>query len=241
MFEYEKKDIVDRYVQDVNKIGLWSSEKEIFTKFIHKDDSILDLGCGAGRTTFNLYNMGYTNIEGIDLSVDLINEAKKLADAMDCNISFSHMDARELKYDEQKFDCVFFSYNGLFTIPKYEERSKVLKEVWRVLKDDRLFIFTSYDRNGNSKYSDFWLKEKELWENNQHQKFLYEYGDRYVKFNENELVFIHVADDLEVEKMIKEQNFKLEYKQKKSEICAPSPQETGVYGDCIFYIVRKMG
>jgi ubiquinone/menaquinone biosynthesis C-methylase UbiE len=240
MFEYEKKDIVDRYVQDVKKIGLWNSEKEIFTKFIHKDDSILDLGCGAGRTTFNLYIMGYTNIEGIDLSVDLINQSKKLADVMDCNISFSHMDARELKYDEQKFDCVFFSYNGLFTIPKYEERSKVLKEVWRVLKDDGIFIFTSYDRNGNPKYSDFWLKEKELWKNNQHQKSLYEYGDRYVKFNENEFVFIHVADDLEVEKMIKEQNFKLEYKQKKSEICAPSQQETGVYGDCIFYIVRKM-
>ena len=54
--QYNKEENVKRYGEAI-KIGLWNSERLFFEKYINKDDYILDLGCGAGRTTFALYNL----------------------------------------------------------------------------------------------------------------------------------------------------------------------------------------
>ncbi|CUX25521.1 hypothetical protein BN3590_00439 [Clostridium sp. C105KSO15] len=65
---FESKNEFLFYMKSIEDIGLWNSEKVIFLKYLKKDDNILDLGCGIGRTTFNLYNLGFTNIIGIDYS-----------------------------------------------------------------------------------------------------------------------------------------------------------------------------
>lgn len=56
--EYNHMSVVEKYVNDVSKIGLWQSEEIIFSKYINKSDKILDIGYGAGRTTFALYDLG---------------------------------------------------------------------------------------------------------------------------------------------------------------------------------------
>ena len=65
--QYNKEENIKRYGEGI-KIGLWNSEKIIFDKYIDKKSKILDLGCGAGRTTFGLYELGYKNIIGLDIA-----------------------------------------------------------------------------------------------------------------------------------------------------------------------------
>ena len=72
---YDQDYNINRYGEAVDEVGLWKSEKIIFNKYINKDNKILDLGCGAGRTTINLYKSGYKNIIGLDLSTNLIQYA----------------------------------------------------------------------------------------------------------------------------------------------------------------------
>ncbi len=50
--------------------------EDFFDKYINKDDNILDLGCGAWRTTFVLNKLGYHNIVGVDIAESLIDFAK---------------------------------------------------------------------------------------------------------------------------------------------------------------------
>lgn len=42
-----------------------------------KDASILDLGCGTGAAGVRLQNLGYKNIDGADLSSEMLKEAEK--------------------------------------------------------------------------------------------------------------------------------------------------------------------
>ena len=77
--QYNKEENIKRYGEGI-KIGLWNSEKIFFEKYLNKDDCILDLGCGAGRTTFALSKLGYNNIIGVDnlsnSSADIVRYAK---------------------------------------------------------------------------------------------------------------------------------------------------------------------
>ncbi|MDR4509839.1 MAG: class I SAM-dependent methyltransferase [Candidatus Brocadiaceae bacterium] len=137
---YEKKITVSEYAQT----KLHTTEMLIFIKYrewiLRK--TILDIGCGAGRTTLPLKNIGecYT---GIDYSLDMIDVCKKRFP----NARFLHADVRNMGiFKDKTFDFVLFSYNGLDSI-SHEDRVKGLREIRRVLKHDGLFVFSSHNRN----------------------------------------------------------------------------------------------
>ena len=76
---------VSDYAKAVREIGLWESEKIMIKKYFNLESRILDIGCGAGRTTIGLYKLGYHLIEGLDLSEAMIAQARRIS--------------KELKYD----------------------------------------------------------------------------------------------------------------------------------------------
>ena len=84
---YNRDGVVDTYTHAVDKVGLWNSEKIIFEKYISKTANILDLGCGAGRTTINMYKQGYKNIVGLDISDKFIEFANNYCKENDLDIS----------------------------------------------------------------------------------------------------------------------------------------------------------
>ena len=49
---YENNLGLKKYINVIEEIQLWKSEKIIIEKYINHNAKILDLGCGAGRTTF---------------------------------------------------------------------------------------------------------------------------------------------------------------------------------------------
>lgn len=122
-------------------LGLLPPEEILFPRYIAGDCSVLDLGCGAGRTTSYIRKMAGT-VVGIDLSEALIEAAKEKYPDMDFRI----MDAGRMDFPDNSFDIAVFSYNGLCYVYPEEKRITAIKEVSRVLKKGGIFIFSSFNR-----------------------------------------------------------------------------------------------
>lgn len=69
------EEVRETYRNATSDVGLWKSERYVVEKYFQKDKNILDIGCGAGRTTINLFKMGYQNIIGLDLTPSMLQEA----------------------------------------------------------------------------------------------------------------------------------------------------------------------
>jgi trans-aconitate 2-methyltransferase len=93
-------------------------------------ERILDLGCGTGRLTDEIASSG-AEVVGVDSSPSMIDEAR----AHYPHLSFSVMDARELKADSP-FDAVF-SNAVLHWIPDPE---RVVRAVAGVLRPGGRFV-----------------------------------------------------------------------------------------------------
>jgi len=133
---YETKSSVDHF--DLGLKGLFQSEKLIIDKYLK--GKILDLGCGCGRTTKELHDLGF-DVIGVDIVEDMIKRAQK----NNPHIKFELGDACNLKFNPNTFDLVFFSYNGLDYIHPESKRKKAIREIKRVLKPNGLFIYSSHN------------------------------------------------------------------------------------------------
>ncbi len=237
---YEEDDNVRRYSEAVDKVGLWNSEKVIFEKYISKNDKILDIGCGAGRTTINLYKNGYKNIIGLDLSSKLIEYAKDYATKNNLDIEFINGDATKLDFESNMFDVVIFSYNGMQCIPGKKNRDSVLKEVYRVLKPGGLYIFTSHNRDDSGVFQTFWDEEKIRWETGTQDKSLDMFGDKYSIDKSGQTCFVHFSNIEEMIDFVHQENFEvIEYK-KNIDIAEESEATKEFSGNTVFWIVKKV-
>ena len=234
---YNTKEGVEKYLTAVDKIGLWKSERKIIEFYIPKNAKILDLGCGAGRTTFNLYKIGYKNIIGLDLANNMISAANKYAREHQYNIDFITGDACSLPFENNIFDFVFFSFNGLQLIPKEKNRMQVIYEVYRVLRKGGYFIFTAHNREDKN-YRCFWDEEKKKWLNNLQDKNLEIFGDMNVHEN-NGNGFIHYATINEIKELILQTQFKIIDYKNRDDIATEEKCVKDFSSNTVFWILRK--
>jgi SAM-dependent methyltransferase len=102
----------------------------------------LDIGCGDGRTSYIL-----KNIAGAYLGVDCIQEMIDVCKRKFGEEYFRRADVRDLSFlDDSSFDFALFSFNG-FDCIGHEGRLTGLKEIHRVLRPDKLLVFSSHNRN----------------------------------------------------------------------------------------------
>lgn len=90
-----------------------SAQQEWANELISKlnlegNESILDIGCGDGKITFEIANRLHEGkIVGVDSSKEMIHLATKSFQSGRCsNLSFKHCDARNLPFNNE-FDIVF--------------------------------------------------------------------------------------------------------------------------------------
>ena len=239
---YNRNEMVKTYGEAVDKVGLWDSEKIMFEKYISKDSKILDLGCGAGRTTINLYKNGYKNIIGLDISDKFINYAKSYCKKNKLDIEFIHGDATRLEFaKDNSYDAAIFSYNGMQCIPGKKNRDNVIKEVYRVLKPGGIYIFTAHNRDDSGPHQAEWDEELEKWKNGIQDKDLEIYGDKYSTNKSNgERVFVHFSSVNEMKEFINQKNFEIIEYIKRENICDERDEVKKFSGSTWFWIIRKV-
>lgn len=142
-----------KYYETLAHSGLFNYEKEIITRFFRTPGVVLDIGCGAGRTTAAIRKIGY-DVIGVDYSQNMIDTARRLSP----DIQYEVQDVRDLSFDDASFEYAFFSFNGLMLLKTYEDRKKATIEIGRVLKNDGLFFFTTpfYD---NKIEKGYWIEK----------------------------------------------------------------------------------
>jgi ubiquinone/menaquinone biosynthesis C-methylase UbiE len=124
---------------------LWDHEARIIDEYFPKPPArILDLGCGAGRTTAGLARRGFS-VVAIDLSDQLLTLARERHPTLD----FRKMDATKLEFEDESFDSAIFSYNGIDCIYPVEGRLHCMREVFRILKPGGIFALSSHNMIGS--------------------------------------------------------------------------------------------
>jgi SAM-dependent methyltransferase len=236
---FSNEEIVNNYYNAVENVGLWQSEKKAIKKYFKEPSKILDIGCGTGRTTFGLYELGYNFVEGVDVSGTMINTARKISERKGLNINFYVGDALDLNFLKNIYDGALFSYNGIMHIPGYNNRIKALSEIKRILRPGATFIFTTHDdRYNNKNWLEFWEVEKEKWSYGNQDYRLNEYGDRIIEDKGGE-VFIHIPTNEEVINSINEIGFDLIDTYMRDDICIEKNNVKQFSLDCRFWVVKK--
>jgi SAM-dependent methyltransferase len=234
---FDSEGVVEHYADAASRLGLWISEEKIFTRVFQPQDSLLELGCGAGRIAFGLHELGYQNILATDYSRPMVNRARNLSKVLEYRIPFRVCDATKLEFEDNIFDGVIFGFNGLMQIPKAANREQALSEVFRVLRPGGWFVFTSHDRE-KSPFRDFWLREQQRWEQSDQKSELDDFGDRS-EATAHGVHFMHVPTVAEMEAVLERVGFRLEASVMRSEIAHESKEVDDFSDDCRFWVVQK--
>jgi len=123
-------------------VGLWKSEETLVDRFFPAKGVILDIGCGAGRTTIALARKGF-RVTAVDLMPEMVQAASQQARDHAVSITFHVIDVSDLALPAGSFDGALFSFNGYESIPSPERRQAALEAVCRVLKPGAYFILTA--------------------------------------------------------------------------------------------------
>jgi len=127
--------------------GLWKPEELLVKKyFTRRDVTVLDIGCGGGRTLIPLAKMGFKKVIGLDISKEMLDRTKKkLRREKLENVKLVKSDAAELPFKEDSIDYIFNGFNSLDCVYPSKRREKALDEVARVMKPGGIIIHSFHN------------------------------------------------------------------------------------------------
>ena len=102
---------------------------------------MLDLGVGAGRTSFTFTALTRTYV-GVDYAKSMVEMCRNRF-GENSRQKFVCLDAADLSsLGDRSFDLILFSFNGIDCV-ELERRQKILREVHRLLRPDGYFFFSA--------------------------------------------------------------------------------------------------
>ncbi|CAI8273644.1 MAG: Demethylrebeccamycin-D-glucose O-methyltransferase [Opitutia bacterium UBA7350] len=234
---FDSDAVVDHYARAAERVGLWESEEKIFQRLFKPKDSLLELGCGAGRIAFGMHELGYRNLLGMDFARNMVRRARHMAEVLEYSIPFRVGDATDLEFEDAVFDGAIFGFNGLMQIPKATQRLQALREIFRVLRPGAWFVFTTHDRERSPDVA-FWKAEQQRWINDAPPKGLHEFGDR-LEPKAAGVHFMHVPTIAEMEAKLRAVGFHIEAHLMRSELANESKQVREFSDDCRIWVVQR--
>ncbi len=134
------------------QVGLWPIEAALVERYVpNRPADVLDLGCGAGRTSAGLRDRGH-RVVAVDMSAALLSIARSRHPAIDFRLG----DARQLEMADASFDAAIFSYNGIDMLYPETSRLACMRETFRVLRPGGVFILSSHNLIGALFSGGFW-------------------------------------------------------------------------------------
>ena len=236
---WEDPDHARDYIDAVTAVGLWESERTLMDRYVPRNGAVLDIGCGAGRTTVGIYEAGYRGVTGLDLSNTMIEAARCTAAERGLPIRFDVGDAASMPYADASFDGALFSAQGFMCIPGRERRLKVLTEVRRVLQPGSHFVFTTHDRDSPD-YTEFWREERARWDQGEQDPCLVEFGDLVV-IDSRHPTYVYIPSRADVRGLIAEAGLIFVEGRLRSEVAVESEPVRRFNSECRMWVVRRPG
>ncbi len=230
--------VVEEYARAVADVGLWVSEEKIFARVFEKEDTLLELGCGAGRIAMGLWELGYRDVFATDISRAMVNQARALCQLLEYDVKLGVQDATQLGFADATFDGAIFGFNGLLMIPGRANRRRAVEEIARVIRPGGFFVFTGHDRE-LSVHEEFWAEELWHWDHGRQDPRLEIFGDRIVTTPEG-VRYIHVTTVAEVEEWIAGSGFRLEATVMRSEVAQEPPEVERFSDETRFFVLERV-
>lgn len=115
------------------------TSKPWYTKYLSKNDTVLDLGCGMGQSAIKSAKL-VKRVIAVDIDKNLIELAKKSTHLLSIkSVTFEMVNLEEkLKYENNSFDKVIF----LDVLEHLNNRDQILREIKRILKPKGLLFIS---------------------------------------------------------------------------------------------------
>lgn len=200
---YNNSEMAEQYMRLAIECGIWESEYKTIAQYADISKPVLDVGCGAGRITIGLHDIGFCSIYGIDCSENMLMHARKITPAKYC-INYVCSDiTSEMICPEGFFGVVVFGYNGLMCIQGSNNRRKAVRNIEKMLCSKGIFIFTVQERAVTQEH-----RRMEFWQNRE-KSFISqgksveddEFGDLYVE-DKGQLVYHHFTSGEEINHLL---------------------------------------
>lgn len=218
---YQDPRVVSRYAE----VGLWPAEEILVLEYAVDEGRVLDIGCGAGRTSVPLREMGFA-VTAIDLSPSMIDLSKDVALACEVDIDFRVMDAMDLHFSTDQFDLALFSYNGLELLPGREGKMRAMREIHRVLKPGGHFIFSSHSPFALNEFAPLRIRTFVKFALGQILPLPIrerEFGERFSDRDDEEVKYIQILPPSTLIHMLKRCGFEVEYYNTRARLEAQRP------------------
>ncbi len=110
-----------------------------FSKLVSSTARILDLGCGYGRVSVKIRDLGFPHIIGIDSSQEMVKRGKAQHPDLDLRVA----EGSVLPFENGAFDVVVL-FAVLTCIPTDEGQRACIEEISRVLASEGLLYVSDY-------------------------------------------------------------------------------------------------
>jgi SAM-dependent methyltransferase len=233
---------VVHYARAAHFLGLWKSERLLIKRFFPDQKlRLLEAGCGAGRATLGLWQMGYHQVTAFDFAAEPLDQAKSLASLQAAGIQFHLADATKVKLQDvgnELFDGVCFFFNGLMQIPGRKRRRQALLHLRELCRPGAVFLFTTHDRDSSPLERAMWRAEKVRWASGTQDPKLIEFGDRYFSDAAGN-TFMHLPDRAEILEDLAETGWEHKFDSLRRELATESTAVRDFSDECRFWVAER--
>lgn len=216
------------YARAAVSVGLWTSERRLCEDHLHREESLLELGCGGGRIALGLWREGWSRLTPTDLSSAMVELADAVFTEAGCPFRATQADARRLPFPDAAFDGALFGFNGLMCIRGADARREALLEIRRVVRPGGRLLLTAHDRlHGENR--DRWAREEAPPGG--------ELGDRW-HGSDSGPVFLHAGTEAETRAELEGAGWEILLSAMRSEI-ADEPAEVRAFSDDTRWFVAR--